>query len=128
MFVVAPTSWLAGLRSLHRRGHLLSKERQIIVAQIEEDGRNAVDLTGLLLDPTGDLLTSAAGAYGTENDSNGSHDVSFQSLIETSTTINAPTVLDKEKLISLRTQVLQCPDALNPILLSDTLQPTYSCI
>ena len=60
MFVRRRTA-VRQLRSLHRRGHLLSKERQIIVAQIEEDGRNAVDLTGLLLDPTDDLLTSAAG-------------------------------------------------------------------
>ena len=87
--VRAQTNSLGQLGSLHRRGNLLREKRQLVVTQIEEDGGDAVELTRLLLNPTNDLLTGAAGTHRAKNDSNGSHDVSSQSLIETSTTIGA---------------------------------------
>ena len=63
--------------SLHRRRHLLHEERKVVVTQIKEDGLNTVEMTSLILDPTNDLLTGAARTDRTENDSNGSHDVSL---------------------------------------------------
>ena len=78
-------------RGLHRGGHLLSEEGQIVVTKIDEDGVDALDLERLLLDPARHLLARTTGANGTENDSNGSHDVSFRGIIETSSTLHPAT-------------------------------------
>ena len=86
--VSAKANSLGQLGSLHRRGHLLLEKREVVVAQIEEHGLHALNLTSLILDPTNNLLAGAAGTNGTKDDCNGSQDVSFQSLIETSTTID----------------------------------------
>ena len=76
--VRAKTDRLGQRRNLHRRRHLLREERKVVVAQIEEHGLHAFDLTGLILDPANNLLTGATGTDGAKDDCNGSHNVSFQ--------------------------------------------------
>ena len=78
---------LSQLGSLHRRSHLLREERKVVVAKIKEHGLHALNLTGLTLNPANNLLAGATGTDGTKDDCNGSHDVSFRKLVETSTNI-----------------------------------------
>ena len=93
--VSAKANGLGQLRGLHRRGHLLREEREFVVAQIEEHGLHALNLTSLVLDPANNLLAGSAGTNGTKDDCNGSHNVSFRSIIETSTTIDRGKARDK---------------------------------